>query len=132
MVLSEMAGAEDTIYLCNFRVSVDGDWLCLKELAEGGGGTANGEGAHPNLVESCSSSPGTPPSAGANHHFDADHSSCAVPPNYGAGRLAAISGLPPGIFAPYVPLSCGLCTLIITSLLFVDLDPSITINNLTL
>lgn len=22
----------DTIYLCNFRVSVDGDWLCLKEL----------------------------------------------------------------------------------------------------
>ena len=25
----------ETIYLCNFRVSVDGDWLCLKEL-EGG------------------------------------------------------------------------------------------------
>ena len=24
--------AEETIYLCNFRVSVDGDWLCLKEL----------------------------------------------------------------------------------------------------
>lgn len=23
---------QDTIYLCNFRVSVDGDWLCLKEL----------------------------------------------------------------------------------------------------
>nr|CAG4643122.1 EOG090X043H [Ilyocryptus agilis] len=22
----------DTIYLCNFRVSVDGDWLCLREL----------------------------------------------------------------------------------------------------
>ena len=32
-----MAGAEDTIYLCNFRVSVDGDWLCLKELAEASG-----------------------------------------------------------------------------------------------
>lgn len=27
-------GAQDTIYLCNFRVSVDGDWLCLKELTE--------------------------------------------------------------------------------------------------
>ena len=25
----------ETIYLCNFRVSVDGDWLCLKELEEG-------------------------------------------------------------------------------------------------
>lgn len=23
---------QDTIYLCNFRVSVDGEWLCLKEL----------------------------------------------------------------------------------------------------
>lgn len=29
---SDMAGAQDTIYLCNFRVSVDGEWLCLKEL----------------------------------------------------------------------------------------------------
>lgn len=26
--------AKDTIYLCNFRVSVDGEWLCLKELAD--------------------------------------------------------------------------------------------------
>lgn len=26
--------AEETIYLCNFRVSVDGDWLCLKELTD--------------------------------------------------------------------------------------------------
>ena len=26
--------ANDTIYLCNFRVSVDGDWLCLKELQD--------------------------------------------------------------------------------------------------
>ena len=24
----------ETLYLCNFRVSVDGDWLCLKELEE--------------------------------------------------------------------------------------------------
>lgn len=28
----EMSSINDTIYLCNFRVSVDGDWLCLKEL----------------------------------------------------------------------------------------------------
>lgn len=27
-------GVQDTIYLCNFRVSVDGDWLCLKELQD--------------------------------------------------------------------------------------------------
>lgn len=30
----EIAGAQDTIYLCNFRVSVDGEWLCLKELQD--------------------------------------------------------------------------------------------------
>ncbi|KAL0274936.1 UNVERIFIED_CONTAM: hypothetical protein PYX00_002952 [Menopon gallinae] len=30
----EMAGAQDTIYLCNFRVSVDGEWLCLKQLED--------------------------------------------------------------------------------------------------
>ena len=24
----------DTLYLCNFRVSVDGDWLCLKEVED--------------------------------------------------------------------------------------------------
>ncbi len=27
-------GPADALYLCNFRVSVDGDWLCLKELEE--------------------------------------------------------------------------------------------------
>ncbi|XP_060572577.1 RUN and FYVE domain-containing protein 2-like isoform X2 [Ruditapes philippinarum] len=26
--------AEETIYLCKFRVSVDGDWLCLRELSD--------------------------------------------------------------------------------------------------
>ena len=26
------SGQNDTLYLCNFRVSVDGDWLCLKEV----------------------------------------------------------------------------------------------------
>lgn len=28
------SGIQDTIYLCNFRVSVDGEWLCLKELQD--------------------------------------------------------------------------------------------------
>ncbi|XP_059619621.1 protein RUFY3 isoform X3 [Phlebotomus argentipes] len=32
--MEEMVGAQDTIYLCNFRVSVDGEWLCLKELQD--------------------------------------------------------------------------------------------------
>lgn len=41
----DIAGAQDTIYLCNFRVSVDGDWLCLKELQDdGSGGTQMPEG----------------------------------------------------------------------------------------
>lgn len=40
----DVAGVQDTIYLCNFRVSVDGEWLCLKELQdleikEGGNGS---------------------------------------------------------------------------------------------
>ncbi|XP_049276899.1 protein RUFY3 isoform X3 [Anopheles funestus] len=47
--------AQDTIYLCNFRVTVDGEWLCLKELQDldikdgqagvGGGGNGGGVGA---------------------------------------------------------------------------------------
>ncbi len=31
---STSASADETLYLCNFRVSVDGDWLCLKEIEE--------------------------------------------------------------------------------------------------
>lgn len=31
----DVTGVQDTIYLCNFRVSVDGEWLCLKELQDG-------------------------------------------------------------------------------------------------
>lgn len=31
----DVNSAQDTIYLCNFRVSVDGEWLCLKELQDG-------------------------------------------------------------------------------------------------
>uniref|UniRef100_A0A182NKW3 RUN and FYVE domain-containing protein 2 n=1 Tax=Anopheles dirus TaxID=7168 RepID=A0A182NKW3_9DIPT len=46
--------AQDTIYLCNFRVTVDGEWLCLKELQDldikdgqtgGGGGPGGGADA---------------------------------------------------------------------------------------
>lgn len=48
--MEEVAGAQDTIYLCNFRVSVDGEWLCLKELQdldiqESGGSNAQNEEA---------------------------------------------------------------------------------------
>ena len=28
------SSGNEAIYLCNFRVSVDGDWLCLKELQD--------------------------------------------------------------------------------------------------
>ena len=31
---SETLKAMETLYLCNFRVAVDGDWLCLKEINE--------------------------------------------------------------------------------------------------
>ncbi|CAL4062182.1 unnamed protein product, partial [Meganyctiphanes norvegica] len=59
MVVVDMAGAEDTIYLCNFRVSVDGDWLCLKELAEGGGNTHKSQ-ADGGCGSADGSSPGSP------------------------------------------------------------------------
>ncbi|XP_055588330.1 protein RUFY3 isoform X2 [Uranotaenia lowii] len=50
------SSAQDTIYLCNFRVSVDGEWLCLKELQDldikestgTGDGTSSGNGGHSN------------------------------------------------------------------------------------
>ena len=29
---SNRKAIEDTLYLCNFRVSVNGEWLCLREL----------------------------------------------------------------------------------------------------
>ncbi|KAK3857662.1 hypothetical protein Pcinc_036102 [Petrolisthes cinctipes] len=134
MVVVEMAGAEDTIYLCNFRVSVDGDWLCLKELAEGGSGSS---GATANLERSASTSPGSPPPSGAYsrlppgssslHAFTQPKSGAMEGPDYpsdspptspgspcegaavggaGGGPLSLLPGLPPGLFAPYVPLTC--------------------------
>lgn len=29
---NQKGSENETLYLCNFRVSVDGDWLCLKEV----------------------------------------------------------------------------------------------------
>ncbi|XP_064114780.1 protein RUFY3-like isoform X2 [Macrobrachium nipponense] len=134
MVVIEMAGAEDTIYLCNFRVSVDGDWLCLKELAEGGNNVGTTK-----VERSASTSPGSPPPSGAyiqvpsgsslhtvplseplmltktDSTFDGSHSSESPPTappdlaNEGGamgGPLSVLPGLPPGLFAPYVPLTC--------------------------
>ena len=31
---SSQVNHSDTLYLCQFRVSVDGDWLCLKEVED--------------------------------------------------------------------------------------------------
>ena len=45
----EVTTAQETIYLCNFRVSVDGEWLCLKELQDGMQNSTSIEGA-PNDV----------------------------------------------------------------------------------
>ncbi|XP_076054246.1 RUN and FYVE domain-containing protein 2-like isoform X2 [Oratosquilla oratoria] len=178
MVVIEMAGAEDTIYLCNFRVSVDGDWLCLKELAEGssagqgdlqGGSGGQSSPSSPGTplqgAEDVSSTPhaaslpGTPPTPHAtlthshphntSHHSHHHHQAVSSPSTQtavlpppaaafgmaqgaaplpaatagdggggagsggggggggGGGRgVLALPGIAPGLFAPYVPLSC--------------------------
>ncbi|XP_012347554.2 RUN and FYVE domain-containing protein 2 isoform X4 [Apis florea] len=64
MLEEDMAGAQDTIYLCNFRVSVDGEWLCLKELQD----------VEFSLHDSIQRSP-SPPLAlsGINHHHHHHH-----------------------------------------------------------
>lgn len=64
MLEEDMAGAQDTIYLCNFRVSVDGEWLCLKELQD----------VEFSLQDSMQRSP-SPPLAlsGINYHHDHHH-----------------------------------------------------------
>ena len=64
MLEEDMAGAQDTIYLCNFRVSVDGEWLCLKELQD----------VEFSLQDSMQRSP-SPPLAlsGINHHHHHHH-----------------------------------------------------------
>jgi len=64
MLEEDMAGAQDTIYLCNFRVSVDGEWLCLKELQD----------VEFSLQDSMQQSP-SPPLAlsGINHHHAHHH-----------------------------------------------------------
>ncbi|XP_026847125.1 protein RUFY3 isoform X4 [Drosophila persimilis] len=56
-------GVQDTIYLCNFRVSVDGEWLCLKELQDidvaGGQQAGGGVGANQPHTGNSSSGHGT-------------------------------------------------------------------------
>ncbi|XP_034127527.1 protein RUFY3 isoform X7 [Drosophila guanche] len=53
-------GVQDTIYLCNFRVSVDGEWLCLKELQDidVAGGQQSGAGVGVNDPHTGNSSSG--------------------------------------------------------------------------
>ncbi|XP_034663288.1 protein RUFY3 isoform X8 [Drosophila subobscura] len=53
-------GVQDTIYLCNFRVSVDGEWLCLKELQDidVAGGQQSGGGVGVNEPHTGNSSSG--------------------------------------------------------------------------
>ncbi|XP_012253721.2 protein RUFY3 isoform X5 [Athalia rosae] len=65
MIDQDMAGAQDTIYLCNFRVSVDGEWLCLKELQD----------VEFSMQESMQRSPSPPlPLSGTDyHHHDQHH-----------------------------------------------------------
>ncbi|KAB7501168.1 Protein RUFY3 [Armadillidium nasatum] len=120
MVVEAMAGAEDTIYLCNFRVSVDGDWLCLKELAEGGinssqdpGTTASNESSScvRHQRSSSISPPETPPSGvlpppGSRMHACSDPTSPILGGLEGAarGRDRVSTLLPPSLFAPYAPL----------------------------
>ncbi|XP_029172732.1 RUN and FYVE domain-containing protein 2-like isoform X1 [Nylanderia fulva] len=70
MLEEDMAGAQDTIYLCNFRVSVDGEWLCLKELQD----------VEFSLQDSMQRSP-SPPLAlsGINYHHDHHHHEQQLP-----------------------------------------------------
>lgn len=64
MIEQDMAGAQDTIYLCNFRVSVDGEWLCLKELQD----------VEFSMQDSMQRSPSPPlPLSGTDHHHDQHH-----------------------------------------------------------
>lgn len=64
MIEQDMAGAQDTIYLCNFRVSVDGEWLCLKELQD----------VEFSMQESMQRSPSPPlPLSGTEQRHDQHH-----------------------------------------------------------
>ncbi|KAM8705319.1 hypothetical protein ACLKA7_009738 [Drosophila subpalustris] len=73
-------GVQDTIYLCNFRVSVDGEWLCLKELQDidvAGGVKTVGGGAAALNVSSAAGGSGAGTTSGGfvqqrhqtNHQF---------------------------------------------------------------
>lgn len=49
--------AMETIYLCKFRVSMDGEWLCLRELDDISL-TPDPEPTHEGTVRPCPGSPG--------------------------------------------------------------------------
>lgn len=84
--MEEVAGAQDTIYLCNFRVSVDGEWLCLKELqdldVQDGGGVGGGGG--------CSGSNGA--AAADGHRSIGHHTSDEGLINYGITAGGGVGG----------------------------------------
>ncbi|CAK9813305.1 RUN and FYVE domain-containing protein 2 [Anthophora plagiata] len=64
MLEEDMAGIRDTMYLCNFRVSVDGEWLCLKELQD----------VEFSFQDPVQRSPSPPPAlSGINHHHYHHH-----------------------------------------------------------
>ncbi|EDW98530.2 RUN and FYVE domain-containing protein 2 isoform X2 [Drosophila yakuba] len=67
-------GVQDTIYLCNFRVSVDGEWLCLKELQDidvAGGTGSQAAQTSEKLAGGSSSQTGF----GSNYHVGSSSSS---------------------------------------------------------
>lgn len=56
--------AMETIYLCKFRVSMDGEWLCLRELDDISL-TPDPEPTHEGTVRLCPGSPGPAHCSGA-------------------------------------------------------------------
>uniref|UniRef100_A0AAG5CW90 RUN domain-containing protein n=1 Tax=Anopheles atroparvus TaxID=41427 RepID=A0AAG5CW90_ANOAO len=75
--------AQDTIYLCNFRVTVDGEWLCLKELQDldlkdaqgGGGGGGGGAGGGADAMGGVGSGGGAAGDSSALNNFARDPAS---------------------------------------------------------
>lgn len=76
-----MKMAEETIYLCNFRVSVDGDWLCLRELSD----VQLQMEPEPMIIDEGEFQPAVLPPGGFSQHAAR---ACAL----GAGRWASTPG----------------------------------------
>ena len=107
------SSAEDTIYLCNFRVSVDGDWLCLKELAEGSSNQDSDRSPRDPL------SPEGPDGGRMQNHSTGPPSG-ARGGGGGGGGLPSL--LPPSLFAPYMPLCYGLSRSLLYYFLLLNLS----------